>query len=447
MVVRVRSCTVTNPANGEVIASVPFMGERETKDAISSAYDAFTRMHKQELEQLITLEQGKPLREAIAADRKVIYAANFIEYFAEEAKRVYGDIIPSPYTDRRLFALKQPVGVVAAIIPRNYPLAMITRKAGPALACGCTVAIKLSELTPLTAVAAVELAIQSESHQYGVLNIVMGDAPSIGKALLESMQVMKITFTGSTAVGKKLMAGAAETVKKVIYAANFIEYFAEEAKRVYGDIIPSPYTDRRLFVLKQPVGVVAAIIPRNYPLAMITRKGVLNIVMGDAPSIGKALLESMQVMKITFTGSTAGKEIDGWCSRDCQKGKPMVVFLSLLQRSDHHDSQTTIDGTSLHCLPATSTGTLRTGKPMVVFLSLLQRSDHHDSQTTIDVNVLFHQALPYTVFQPQALELCAQKVAAASGDMRKALGICRGAIEMFETELHKNMIILGWCSD
>nr|GEU78806.1 succinate-semialdehyde dehydrogenase, mitochondrial-like [Tanacetum cinerariifolium] len=212
-----RTIEVNNPANGDVIASVPFMGERETKDAISSAYDAFTHWSKltaadrSKLAQLITLEQGKPLREAIG---EVIYAANFIEFFAEEAKRVYGDVIPSPNPDRRLFVLKQPVGVVAAITPWNYPLAMITRKAGPALACGCTVVIKPSELTPLTALAAAELAIQSGIPP-GVLNIVMGDAPSIGKSLLESPQVMKITFTGSTAIGKKLMAGAAETVKKV----------------------------------------------------------------------------------------------------------------------------------------------------------------------------------------------------------------------------------------
>ncbi|KAJ0870127.1 putative succinate-semialdehyde dehydrogenase (NAD(+)) [Helianthus annuus] len=166
---------------------------------------------KEVLGQLITLEQGKPLKEAIG---EVEYGASYIEYFAEEAKRVYGDILPSPMPDRRLFVLKQPVGVVGAITPWNFPLAMITRKAGPALACGCTIVIKPSELTPLTALAAAELALQAGIPP-GVLNVVMGDAPKIGKALLESPQARKLTFTGSTAVGKKLMAGAAETVKKV----------------------------------------------------------------------------------------------------------------------------------------------------------------------------------------------------------------------------------------
>ncbi|XP_057950151.1 succinate-semialdehyde dehydrogenase, mitochondrial isoform X2 [Malania oleifera] len=223
---------VNNPATGDVIANVPCMGGRETNDAISSAYEAFNSWskitaterskclrkwydlliaHKEELGQLITLEQGKPLKEALG---EVSYAAGFIEFFAEEAKRVYGDIIPSTLVDRRLFVLKQPVGVVGAITPWNFPLAMITRKVGPALACGCTVVIKPSELTPLTALAAAELSIEA-GIPAGVVNVVMGNAPEIGDALLASPQVRKITFTGSTAVGKKLMAGAAGTVKRV----------------------------------------------------------------------------------------------------------------------------------------------------------------------------------------------------------------------------------------
>ncbi|KAJ0478306.1 putative succinate-semialdehyde dehydrogenase (NAD(+)) [Helianthus annuus] len=227
-----RTIEVHNPANGQVIASVACMGDKETKDAISAAYDAFAPwskltaadrsnrlrnwynlliQHKEELGQLITLEQGKPIKEAIG---EVGYGASFIEFFAEEAKRVYGDIIPATLPDRRLFVLKQPVGVVGVVTPWNFPLAMITRKVGPALACGCTVVIKPSEFTPLTALAAAELALQSGIPP-GVLNVVMGDAPKIGNSLLESPQVRKITFTGSTAIGKKLMVGAAETVKKV----------------------------------------------------------------------------------------------------------------------------------------------------------------------------------------------------------------------------------------
>ncbi|XP_039072161.1 succinate-semialdehyde dehydrogenase, mitochondrial-like isoform X2 [Hibiscus syriacus] len=225
-----------NPSTGEIIADVPFMGRRETNDAISSAYQAFNSWskltaaerskylrkwydlimsHKEELGQLITLEQGKPLKEALG---EVSYGASFIEFFAEEAKQVYGDIIPATLADRRLFVLKQPVGVVGAITPWNFPLAMITRKVGPALACGCTVVVKPSELTPLTALAAAELALQAGIPP-GVLNVVMGNASDIGDALLASPQVRKITFTGSTAVGKKLMAGAAGTVKRI--AAKF----------------------------------------------------------------------------------------------------------------------------------------------------------------------------------------------------------------------------------
>ncbi|GMI90038.1 ENLARGED FIL EXPRESSION DOMAIN 1, SUCCINIC SEMIALDEHYDE DEHYDROGENASE [Hibiscus trionum] len=227
-----KTLQVNNPSTGEIIADVPFMGRRETNDAISSAYQAFNSWskltaterskclrkwydlimsHKEELGQLITLEQGKPLKEALG---EVSYGASFIEFFAEEAKRVYGDIIPATLADRRLFVLKQPVGVVGAITPWNFPLAMITRKVGPALACGCTVVVKPSELTPLTALAAAELALQAGIPP-GVLNVVMGNASDIGDALLESPQVRKITFTGSTAVGKKLMAGAAGTVKRI----------------------------------------------------------------------------------------------------------------------------------------------------------------------------------------------------------------------------------------
>ncbi|KAJ7982096.1 Aldehyde dehydrogenase [Quillaja saponaria] len=220
-----KTTKVYNPATGESIADVSCLGGRETEDAISSAYDAFKSWskltaaerskflrkwydlltaHKEELAQIITLEQGKPLKEAMS---EITYGAGFIEFAAEEAKRVYGDIIPSPLSDRRLFVLKQPVGVVGAITPWNFPLAMITRKVGPALACGCTAVIKPSELTPLTALAAAELSIQAGIPP-GVLNVVMGNAPDIGDALISSPQVQP-------AVGKKLMAGAAGTVKKI----------------------------------------------------------------------------------------------------------------------------------------------------------------------------------------------------------------------------------------
>ncbi|EFJ27974.1 hypothetical protein SELMODRAFT_94736 [Selaginella moellendorffii] len=227
-----RTLPVYNPATGEFLTEVPLMGERETLSAIDSAHNAFKSWSKktcserskllrrwyelilekkEEIAQLMTLEQGKPLKEALG---EVSYGAGFIELFAEEAKRTYGDIIPSPYPDRRLLVVKQPVGVVGTITPWNFPLAMITRKVAPALAAGCTVVIKPAELTPLTALAAAELSIQAGIPP-GVINVVMGDAPQIGAALLESTKVRKISFTGSTQVGKKLMAGAASTVKRL----------------------------------------------------------------------------------------------------------------------------------------------------------------------------------------------------------------------------------------
>ncbi|KAJ0574442.1 putative succinate-semialdehyde dehydrogenase (NAD(+)) [Helianthus annuus] len=221
-----KTIEVHNPANGQVIASVACMGDKEAKDAISAAYDAFAPWSKltaaDRSNRLPWTAYNSGVRKTYQRSHwggtnilnKVGYGASFIEFFAEEAKRVYGDIIPATLSDRRLFVLKQPVGVVGVVTPWNFPLAMITRKVGPALACGCTVVIKPSEFTPLTALAAAELALQSGIPP-GVLNVVTGDAPKIGNSLLESPQVRKITFTGSTAVGKKLMAGAAETVKKV----------------------------------------------------------------------------------------------------------------------------------------------------------------------------------------------------------------------------------------
>ncbi|CAM6019369.1 unnamed protein product [Sphagnum balticum] len=227
-----RTLSVNNPATGELLTNVPFMGGVETQHAIAAASEAFPAWscrtaadrskllrkwfdllltHKDDLGRIMTLEQGKPLAEAIG---EVTYGAGFVELYAEEAKRVCGDIIPSPYLEKRIFVLKQPVGVVGAITPWNFPLAMITRKVAPALAAGCTIIVKPSELTPLTALAAAELALQAGIPP-GVLNIVVGDAVQIGAAMMASTEVRKITFTGSTGVGKKLMTGAAGTVKKI----------------------------------------------------------------------------------------------------------------------------------------------------------------------------------------------------------------------------------------
>jgi len=223
---------VHDPATLERIADVPAMGAAETERAVSAAHDAFadwsTRTaqergallrrwydliiaHREDLAAILTAEQGKPLAEARG---EIDYAAGFIEWFAEEAKRVYGDVIPSPRRDGRIFVLKQPVGVVAVITPWNFPAAMITRKAGAALAAGCTIVIKPSDLTPLTALALGVLA-EEAGIPAGVVNIVTGMPAGIGPALTGDPRVRKLTFTGSTAVGKLLTEQCASTMKRV----------------------------------------------------------------------------------------------------------------------------------------------------------------------------------------------------------------------------------------
>lgn len=223
---------VTNPATGEVIASTPNCGATETAAAIEAAQAAlpawraktaaerakilrrwFELMleNQADLATLMTLEQGKPLAEATG---EIAYAASFIEWFAEEGKRTYGDTIPSPFPTSRIVVTKEPIGVCAAITPWNFPSAMITRKAGPALAAGCTMVVKPSELTPLSAFALAELAEQA-GIPAGVLNIITGDARAIGGVMTQSDVVRKLSFTGSTGVGKLLMEQSAGTLKKL----------------------------------------------------------------------------------------------------------------------------------------------------------------------------------------------------------------------------------------
>ena len=226
---------VTNPASGERLARVPDMGAAETRRAIDAADAAwpdwrnrtakeraavlrkwFELMlaHSDDLAFLMTGEQGKPLSEAKG---EVAYAASFVEWFAEEAKRVYGDTIPATQADKRLIIVRQPVGVCAAITPWNFPAAMITRKVAPALAAGCTVVVKPAEQTPLTALALAELA-QRAGFPAGVFNVVTGSAssaPKIGGELTGNPIVRKLSFTGSTEVGRLLMAQCAPTVKKL----------------------------------------------------------------------------------------------------------------------------------------------------------------------------------------------------------------------------------------
>jgi succinate-semialdehyde dehydrogenase / glutarate-semialdehyde dehydrogenase len=223
---------VFNPATSAKLGSVPKMGAAETRRAIEAAGAALrpwgaktakeravilrrwfdlTMQHQQDLATLMTAEQGKPLAESMG---EILYAASFIEWFAEEAKRLYGDVIPGHQSDKRILVLRQPVGVVAAITPWNFPAAMITRKAGPALASGCTMVLKPATQTPYSALALAELAARA-GIPAGVFNVITGSASAIGGEMTSNPTVRKLTFTGSTEIGKKLMAQCSGTMKKV----------------------------------------------------------------------------------------------------------------------------------------------------------------------------------------------------------------------------------------
>ena len=223
---------VTNPAKGEQLGSVPKMGADETREAIEAANRAlptwraltakeranilrrwFDLMmeNQDDLARLMTLEQGKPLAEAKG---EISYAASFIEWFAEEGKRIYGDTIPGHQADKRLLVIKQPIGVTAAITPWNFPAAMITRKAGPALAAGCTMVLKPASQTPFSALALAELANRA-GIPAGVFNVVTGSAGAVGGELTSNPLVRKLSFTGSTEIGRQLMEQCAKDIKKV----------------------------------------------------------------------------------------------------------------------------------------------------------------------------------------------------------------------------------------
>ncbi len=227
-----RVITVTNPATGETVGTVPRMGAAETRRAIEAANRALPAwrsltakersvklrrwfelmMANQEaLARLMTVEQGKPLAESRG---EIAYAASFIEWFAEEGKRIYGDVIPGHQPDKRLLVIKQPIGVTAAITPWNFPAAMITRKAGPALAAGCTMVIKPASQTPFSALAMVALAEQAGIPK-GVLSVVTGSAGEVGGELTSNPLVRKLSFTGSTEIGQQLMVECAKDIKKV----------------------------------------------------------------------------------------------------------------------------------------------------------------------------------------------------------------------------------------
>ncbi|WP_342048603.1 NAD-dependent succinate-semialdehyde dehydrogenase [Bacillus sp. OTU530] len=223
---------IKNPATNEIFAFVPNSGRKEAETAVAAAYEAFPEWsgktayersallmkwhqlieeEKEELAVLMTREQGKPVKEAIG---EITYANNFVSWYAEEGKRMYGQTIPASHQSKRILVQKQPVGVIAAITPWNFPAAMITRKVAPALASGCTAVVKPAEQTPLTAMKLAELA-QKAGIPKGVFQVVTGDPVEIGEAWMQDTRVRKISFTGSTEIGKLLMRKAADTVKKV----------------------------------------------------------------------------------------------------------------------------------------------------------------------------------------------------------------------------------------
>lgn len=223
---------VNNPATEEIIGTVPQLEQDAVLHAISSAEKAWPAwrttpaaeraelMYRwyqlileniNDLATLLTIEQGKPLKEAL---EEIRYGASFIQWFAEESKRTYGDIIPAPIAGQHLFVSKQSIGVVGAITPWNFPNAMITRKCAPALAAGCTIILKPSALTPFSALALAVLA-EKAGIPAGVFNVVTGDSELIGNIFTESLSIRKLSFTGSTAIGKLLMQKAASTVKKI----------------------------------------------------------------------------------------------------------------------------------------------------------------------------------------------------------------------------------------
>jgi succinate-semialdehyde dehydrogenase / glutarate-semialdehyde dehydrogenase len=223
---------VKNPATGELIAKIPRMGQQETRRAIEAANKSWPAWRKttarerskilrtwhnlmlenaDDLALILTTEQGKSLAESKG---EILYAASFLEWFAEESKRVYGDTIPSPASDKRIVVTKEPIGVCAAITPWNFPAAMITRKVGPALAAGCPIIVKPAEATPLSALALAVLA-ERAGVPPGVFSVVTGDPKAIGAEMTSNPIVRKLSFTGSTAIGRLLMSQCAPTVKKV----------------------------------------------------------------------------------------------------------------------------------------------------------------------------------------------------------------------------------------
>ncbi|MCC6459736.1 MAG: NAD-dependent succinate-semialdehyde dehydrogenase [Saprospiraceae bacterium] len=350
-----KSFPVFNPASGEILAQVADCGPAETDRAIAAAEAALPAWrsktaaqrgailrrwndlileHLEDLGLLMTLEQGKPLAESKG---EVRYGASFIEWFAEEGRRVYGDIVSPHAPNLKVLVFKEPVGVVAAITPWNFPNAMITRKVAPALAAGCTVVVKPSEETPLSALALAELA-ERAGFPAGVLNIVTGlDAPAIGQALTQSSIVRKLSFTGSTEVGKLLMRQCADTVKKISLElggnAPFIVFDDADIEAAVDGAIMSKYrnagqtcvSSNRLYVqdgiydafvekfaaavAKQKVGVGTEQGVSIGPLINVEALQKVERLLGDAVQKGARVLTGGHALQGTFYEPTVLADI------------------------------------------------------------------------------------------------------------------------------------------
>ncbi|KTT13388.1 NADP-dependent succinate-semialdehyde dehydrogenase [Pseudomonas rhizoryzae] len=315
-----QTLTVTNPANGEIIGSVPKLGAVETRRAIQAAERAlpgwraltakeraqrlrrwFELMleNQDDLALLMTWEQGKPLSESRG---EIAYAASFLEWFAEEAKRVYGDVIPGHQPDKRLLVIKQPIGVTAAITPWNFPSAMITRKAGPALAAGCTMVLKPASQTPYSALALAELA-ERAGIPPGVLSVVTGSAGEVGGELTSNPLVRKLSFTGSTEIGRQLMAECAQDIKKVSLElggnAPFIVFDdADVEAAVEGALISKFRNNGQTCVCANRLYVQAGVYD-NFVARLAQAVG--SLVLGDGTQVGVTtgpLIDGKAVAKV-----------------------------------------------------------------------------------------------------------------------------------------------------
>ncbi|MFD2131603.1 NAD-dependent succinate-semialdehyde dehydrogenase [Pseudogracilibacillus auburnensis] len=347
---------VINPATGEVIESIVTGGAEETEEAIAQATEAFKmwknttgvkrsnylatvvklmRSRSKELAETITSENGKPLADA---EREVISAIDYLEWYAEEAKRLYGDTLPASHPDKHLMVLRQPVGVCAAITPWNFPLSMITRKIAPALAAGCTVVLKPASLTPLSAIKVFE-CFHEAGLPAGVVNLVIGPAAEIGKVMTASPDVRKITFTGSTRIGKKLMRDAADTVKKVSMElgghAPFIIFEDADLEEAVTGVLMTKFKNAGQTCISTNRVYVAESIAEEFGALLATKTAELTIGNGMddgvdvGPLINAGALEKVaaQVEDATENGGKiiAGGKVHSFSGGDGYFYEPTVI--------------------------------------------------------------------------------------------------------------------------